>query len=164
MRNSIFVVETTALAHVACAPQESGILPDGFCCRIFFVATTFGSSMPSVRRGNQKPPVDSCAWSTSTALHKSNLQESPGGQFCMARASVMFVRRVASNLQRRSTISFDGSTTRSSQETPAAPHFFQPLSVCIRSRFFSGCFVLAIVDDSPVSSLSCCGSGDWTQP
>ena len=27
-------VETTALAHVACAPHESGIPVDGFCCRI----------------------------------------------------------------------------------------------------------------------------------
>ena len=32
MTDNIFEIETTALAHVACTPQESGILIDRCCC------------------------------------------------------------------------------------------------------------------------------------
>ena len=60
--DNIFEIETTALAHVACAPQESGVL-----------LTDFAAVYPSVSRS-----VASCEVFIKTASHTWNLQEQNG--------------------------------------------------------------------------------------
>ena len=76
MTDNIFEIETAALAHVACAPRESGILP-----------TDFAAAYPSVNHSwifhvpeKQKCPSSfavSSEESTPSALHMWNLQECP---------------------------------------------------------------------------------------
>ena len=71
MTDNIFEIETTALAHVACAPRESGIL-----------LTDFAAAYPSVNHSwifhvveKTELPEFICGESIVTALHASNSQE-----------------------------------------------------------------------------------------
>ena len=73
MTDNIFEIETTALAHVACAPQESG-----------FLLTDFAAAYPSVNHSwifsvleNTELPgfICRCLRSIGTASHTWNLRE-----------------------------------------------------------------------------------------
>ena len=75
MTDNIFEIETTALAHVACAPQDSGVL-----------LTDFAAAYPGVNHSwifsvleNTGLPDFLCRFFyeafTGTALHTRNLRE-----------------------------------------------------------------------------------------
>ena len=78
MTDNIFEIETTALAHVVCAPQESGVL-----------VTDFAAAYPSVNHSwilsviekQNCPPfsVASCEIFTGTASHTWNSREENEG-------------------------------------------------------------------------------------
>ena len=119
MTDNIFEIETTALVHVACAPQESGIL-----------LTDFAAAYPSVNH----------SWIFSV-LEKTELPEfifrflliiyddstthvefagTTRGQFLVARGVGKAVQRADFCLQKPSTLSSDGSKRQSSQATLTA--------------------------------------------
>ena len=123
MTDNIFEVETTALAHVACSPQESGIL-----------LTNFAAAYPSVNHSWIFHVLEKaefiCRFLRMIYCNSTTQIEFAGtsrGLFLMARASDKVVRRAASYLQWRSIPSFVGSRTRSSQETLPPQTFFSLL-------------------------------------
>ena len=102
-------LKTTAMAHVACAPQESGIL-----------LTDFAAAYPSVNH--------------SWIFHVLDKAELPRFNLSIlaVNTDVDFAeaaQQAASYSQWRSTLSSDGSTTRSSQETLLFQTFFNTLRV-----------------------------------
>ena len=111
MTDNIFEVDTTALAHVACSPQESGIL-----------LTEFAAAYPSVNHSwifhflaKAELPEFICRFLRMIYCNSTTQVEFAGtsrGLFLMARASDKVVRRAASHLQWRSIPSFVGSRTR----------------------------------------------------
>ena len=111
MTGNIFEIETTALAHVACAPQESGILLTDFaaayssvnCSWIFDVLEK--TELPGficrfLRRISETP----------IALHIWNFAGMTRGHFLMARG-------VRQGCAIAFALSSDGSRKRSSQGT-----------------------------------------------
>ena len=111
MTDNIFENETTALAHVACAPQESGVL-----------LTDFAAAYPSVNHSwiffvleNTGLPGFLCRFLRSIFKDSITHVEFAGaerGQFPMASL------RVVSFLQWHFDRSSDGSKKLLSQETP----------------------------------------------
>ena len=72
--DNIFEIETTALAHVACAPQQSGVLLTDFSLHIR-VSITPGSSLCLRTLGCLAFSVASCDGFIRTAPHTWNLRE-----------------------------------------------------------------------------------------
>ena len=112
MTDNIFETETTALAHVACAPQESGIL-----------LTDFAAAYPSVNHSwilsvleKTELPGFICRFLRSIYNDSTTHVEFAGatrGQFLVARG----VQRAAFFLRWPSTRSSDGSKKQLSQGT-----------------------------------------------
>ena len=66
MTDDIFKVETTALAHFACATRDSGVLLTDFACA-YLVSITPGSSTFSKRQNCPRLSDNSCVCSTAIA-------------------------------------------------------------------------------------------------
>ena len=116
MTDNIFEIETTALAHVACAPQESGIL-----------LTDFAAAYPSVNHSwilscsrKQSCLIFSaifCEVFTETSSPTWNSREQTEDNSLWPEVYDTVVQRVASCLQWPSTRSSDGSKGQLSQGT-----------------------------------------------
>ena len=139
MTDNTFEVETTALAHVACATRESGIILQNFAC-----------AYPSVNHSwifrvleKAELPRFICRFLRSTATRRLTLQGKPEDNSSWPEASGKAAQRVASYSQWRSTLSFDGFTTQSFQGTLPTP--------------------FPVVDDRPVSDLCSGGQGGWAE-
>ena len=120
--DNIFEIETTALDHVACAPQESGIL---------LPPHIFVSITPSMYWRRQNCLNLICRFLRRIHYDSTTRVEFAGmtrGQFLMARSVRQAVRRVVSCLRWPSTLSFVGSKTRSFQGTLLAWTFHSRLS------------------------------------
>ena len=118
MTDNIFEIETTALAHVACAPRLSGIL-----------LTDFAAAHPSVNHSwifsvleklsCQSSSAVSCEGFTTTAPRMWNLQERLEDSSSWSED----VQRAASCLRWLSTLSSDGFRMRPFQGTLLAGTF-----------------------------------------
>ena len=109
MTDNIFEIETTALAHVACAPQESGVL-----------LTDFAAAYPSVNHSwifsvieNTGLPTFLCRFLRSIYKHVE-FAGAERGQFLWLEEYDKVVLRVVSFLQWPLTQSSDGSKKRNS--------------------------------------------------
>ena len=116
MTDNIFEIETTALAHVACAPQDSGVL-----------LTDFAAGYPSVNHSwifsvleNAELPGFLCHFLRSIYRDSITHVEFAGaerGQFLMTREYDKVVLRVVFSLRWPLTRSSDGSKNQLSQGT-----------------------------------------------
>ena len=107
MTDKIFEIETTALAHVACAPQESGVLLTDFAAACPIVNPSWIFSVIENSLDSLPFSVVSCEVFTGTASHTWNSREHGKA-----------VPRVGSFLQWHLTRSSDGSKSQLSQGTP----------------------------------------------
>ena len=94
MTDNIFEIETTALAHVACAPLESGVL-----------LTDFAAAYPSVNHSW----IFSVIEHTGLPSHTWNVREQNEDNSLWQEEYDKVVLRVASFLQWHSTRSSDGN-------------------------------------------------------
>ena len=116
MTDNIFEIETTALAHVACAPQDSGVLLTDFATaylsvnhsRIFSVLEKTGFP------GFLSLPAE---YSKKSAPHKLNLWELNGDNSLWPEEYDKVVLRVVSFSQWPLNRSSDGSKNQLSPET-----------------------------------------------
>ena len=78
MADNIFEIETTAFAHVACSPRESGILLTDFAAVYILVSIILGSFVFSREPSCLSSPPVSCEGFTAIVPHMWNLQERLG--------------------------------------------------------------------------------------
>ena len=116
MTDNIFEIETTALAHVACAPQESGILLTDFGAA-YPVSATPGSSLCSRTRGCPVFAAASCGVFTAIAPRTWNSPEQTEDNSLWPEVYDRVVQRVVSFLRWLLTLSSDGSKRLLSQGT-----------------------------------------------
>ena len=145
MTDKIFEVETTSLAHVACSPQESGIL-----------LADFAAAHPSVNHSwifhvleKAEMPDFICRFLRMIYCNSTTHVEfagRTGGQFPWPVASDKVVRRMDSYSQWLLIPSSVGSRTRSDPtfrslhisiipRNPAAPDFLQPVPCAYADDF-----------------------------
>ena len=137
MTDNIFEIETTAIAHVACAPQESGIL-----------LTEFAAAYPSVNHSwifhvleKAELPRFMCRFLQSIYVDSNTEVEfawENRGHFLMTMGRQA---RLSSEwfpiCKWRSIQSFDGSRTRSFQKTLPFQTFFNQPSPCAYADDFA---------------------------
>ena len=122
MTDNIFEIETTALLHVACAPQESCVL-----------LTDFAAACPSVNQswifsvientGLHRFSVGFCEIFTGTASHTWNLREQNEDNSLWPGVYDKVVLQVVSFFQWPLTRSSDGSKSQLSQGTRTTWNF-----------------------------------------
>ena len=151
-----------ALAHVACATRDSGIL-----------VTDFAAAYPSVNHSwifhvleKAEVPGFSCRFLRviyCNGMMEVEFARKTRGQFLMSRGVRQGcpASRFLFAMAFRPYLSM-GSTTLSSQES-CRLRLSTTLSVCLRWRFCCCCFVFLDVDDRPVSSLRGGVPGGWAQ-
>ena len=115
MTDNIFVIETTALAHVACALQESGILLTDFAAA--YPSVNPGSSLCLRTLGCPALSVASCEVFFGTSSHTWNLREQNEDTSLWPEECDTVVLRVVSFLQWPLTRSSDGSKSQLSRRT-----------------------------------------------
>ena len=163
MTDNIFEIETTALAHVACAPQESGVL-----------LTDFAAAYPSVNHSwifsvieNTGLPAFLCRFSAKYLQGQHHTRGIRGSRprtinSLWSKVYDRVVQRVVSFLQCPSTRSSDGSKSQSSQGTRTTWYFAAcPMRLRRRSRC---CIILfSKFNDCAGTSISFCGFHCWPQ-
>ena len=108
MPDNIFEIETSALAHVACAPHESGVFSTTSPLHIP-LSIIPGSSLRLRTLGRLAFSVASCEVLIRTASHTLNLREQNGDNSLWPEEYDKVVLRVVSFLQWPLTRSSDGS-------------------------------------------------------
>ena len=114
----LFEIETNALAHVACAPQESGVLLTDFAAAYPSVNHSWISLRDREDRIALPFSFDFCEVFTATASHTWNSREQYEDNSLWPEEYDKVVLRVVTLLQWPLTRSSDGSKSQLSQGTP----------------------------------------------
>ena len=135
LTDNIFEIETAALAHVACAPRESGILPTDFAAAYPCVNHSWIFSCARENRSAQVhlpfPQKNLLRVHYTCGICRNAPWTIPHGQGCEARLPC---ERIP-NLRWPSTPSFVGSRTRSFPGTLLVCTSFQPVPCAYADDF-----------------------------
>ncbi len=147
MTDNIFEIETTALAHIACAPRESSILQTDSAAAYPCVNHSWIFHVLEKQNCLSSSAI-SYAESTTRAPRKWNLQERPEDSSSWPRAWNKAVLRAASSLRWLSTRSSVRLQDSIIPRNPAGLDFLQPAQCeyadLVAAPFFSGDWMTAL--------------------